>query len=255
MELDKCSNTWRTFYPSLNKENNSMTDTTLFGETPPVTETKYDTWDVEALRKKAEAADNHIRTLEEEARNYRATQTTNATLEEVLKKLDTVNQPPAVYTPPVVNNPPVVNISQSEHISKQDVLNILEQKQKELQAKANVDSVKQELQKVWGDDFSLKLKEKSKQLSVPQDFLASMAESHPSAFLKLVTEGNANTNPNVHVPPASTIRTKEGIQPFAGEKMKDFQKAMKENPHLRSDAEFQKRMMLTAERQGASFFE
>lgn len=229
-----------------------MTNTELFGETPP--DSKYANWDIEALRKKADAADNHIRTLEAEAVTRRGADQTQATLEELLKKLDTVNQTPANFnqTPP---NPGDVRTStQGEQLSKQDVLSILEQKQKDLEAKANVATVKRELQKHWGNDHHLKLAERSKQLNVPQDFLASMAETHPDAFLRLVLEPASTSNPNVHVPPTTTIRTKDGLKPFVGEKMKDYIQAMRDNPTLRNDANFKTRMQEAAEAQGESFF-
>lgn len=229
-----------------------MTNTELFGEVT-IEPSKYASWDVEALRKKAEAADDHIKILEVEAANRRDSEKTNATLEDVLKKLDMVNQTPAPYTLPVVNPTPVTSSPQGEQITKSDVLNILDQKQKELQAKANVERIKSELRKVWGDNFSTKLTEKSTEIGVNQDFLASMAEQYPDAFLKLVLETKSTSNPNVHVAP-STMGTPTGSLQFVGETRKDFKAAEKANPALIHDAGFQRRKHEAAARLGDAFF-
>ena len=229
-----------------------MTNTELFGETITETTTKYETWEAEALRKKAEAADNHIKTLEEENKNLRENYKNTATLEDVLKKLDMVSQPPVSYQPAVVNPTMLEPKTQSEQLTKQDILNIYEQKQKELQAKANVDQIKKELLKAWGENFSSKLSERSKEIGVNQDFLANMAENYPEAFLKLILEPKTVTNPNSHISP-STVRSPT-TPTLTGETRKEFRTAEKANPALLSDPVFQARKHAAAQRLGDAFF-
>jgi hypothetical protein len=226
-----------------------LTDTSLFGETPP--ENKYDSWDIEALKKKAEAADNHIRTLEAEAANRREITQNTATVEELIRRLDQSYQPPVTPPTPVVNPTTVQPTTISEQISKQDVINILEQKQKESQAKANVDKIRKELHKVWGDTFPTRLSEKSKALGVSETFLATMAESYPDAFIKLVVDEKPITNPNAHVAPTSTRTVNYNI---TGDTRKDFRAAEKANPSLLNDPAFQKRKHEAAARLGDAFF-
>lgn len=232
-----------------------MTDS-LFendGTTNTETTTKYDAWELEALKTKAMHADNHIKTLESEMSLLRENKNTEAALQEVLKKLDQANQPPENNLN-LGNNQTLERINSSEQLTKQDVLGILEQKQKELQAKANVDTVKTELQKVWGDSYTSKLNEKSKQLGISQDWLASVAETHPQAFLKIVLDAPPNdTSRNVHVPPGSTGSNRIGTI-TGGETQKDFRAQEKANPRLIHDVAFQTRKHAAAQRLGDAFF-
>jgi|SRR5688572_242898 len=234
-----------------------MTDNNLFENTPQPS--KYDSWDIEALKKKAEAADNHIATLEEENKNYRGEKQTDARIEEVLARLDQLKQ-----TSPFTN-PPITQVNQTEQrhvptaeVTKEDVLKLvsttLEQKQKENQVKANVERIHKELKQAWGDNYKTILSNKAREMEVNQDFLISMAETAPEAFLKLVLDKNKLTNPNVHVPPSSSAVHMPGVGNMSGETYKDFKKAMEASPHLRSDPVFNRRMHEAAERLGNAFY-
>ncbi len=234
-----------------------MTDSSLFeGTTPAEPLDKYSTWEPDALRNKAIAADNHIKTLEEENRNLREQTKQTATLQEVLEKLDRVNPSSPSYTPPAVNPTPV-QPNTSQQVTKEDITNLVtstfEQEQKKNQAKQNVATVKAELQKVWGDNFPQRLSEKSKEIGASENFLANMAENYPQAFLKLVLADTkpAPVNPNVHVPPGTTPNK---AAPMTGETYKDFRAQEKLNPKLLSDPIFQQRKHEAAQRLGDSFF-
>ncbi len=231
-----------------------MTDTLFNTDTPTSGSNKYDTWDAEQLKRKAEAADNHIRTLEAENANLRETTKQNATIEEILDRLDNKPVTPPNFSPnPVVTNPP--DKPSSSAITKDDVMSLIEQQRKNDQAKANVDLISKELQKVWGEDFPSKVTQKAKNLGVNKDFLASMAENYPQAFLKLVLEDvQKPTNPNSHVPPTSTTFQPKTPEGFVGETWKDFSKAMKQNPSLRTDPTFSRRMHDQAAKLGDSFY-
>lgn len=234
-----------------------MTDSNLFDDNSN-TPGKYDSWDLEALRKKAYEADNHIDLVESEAKSLRELAQTNTTMDEIIARLDLMNmQPPMNHQPTTpANNAADRNVQ--DVVTKTDVATLvaqtLETLHKENSAKENVSKVKTELSKVWGTDVSKKLKEKAVELGVSERFLASMAEGYPTALLKLVLEDKpAPTNPNTHTPPSTTYRSlPSSDQPLST--WKQFSKAMKDNKHLRHDATFQRQLHETAEKQGPSFW-
>jgi hypothetical protein len=234
-----------------------MTDNNLFENTNTPT-SKYDSWDIEALKKKAESADAHIATLEEENRTFRDRGQTEARIEEVLARLDQLKQQP-LPNPPInpVNNTDQRHVPAAE-VTKEDVLKLvsttLEQKQKENQVKANVERIHKELKQAWGDNYKSILSTKAQEMSINQDFLISMAETHPDAFLKLVLDKSKLANPNAHVPPSSNAVHVPNVGTMTGETYKDFKKAMEANPNLRTDPTFNRRMHEAAERLGQSFY-
>lgn len=228
-----------------------MTDA-LFNDAPVTI--KYDTWEPDALKTKAINADSHIATLEAENAELRKYKETDAKLQEVLARLDQVNQ--------LQNTPPNSSINQtserpssSEQITKADIEKLvsmsIEQEQKKNSVKSNVDKVESELIKAWGVDYKKSLNSRATELGVAKDFLGSMAENYPDAFLKLVLEDKRPTNPNAHVPPSSATT----VQQYSGtENWNYFKTQMKTNPALRSDSAFQNRMAAAAQRLGDSFY-
>lgn len=235
-----------------------MTDSELFtNESEDNTlASKYAEWDKEALLKKAIAADNHIKTLEEEARNYKEDSKTEQTLQEVLKRLDNTYNASTNYTP-TEEYQPSEQPSSGDQVSKEDILNLvntsIEKKQKESLAKANVEKIRNELKRNWGDTYPQKLSDRAKELGVNQTFLESMAENYPDAFLNLVLPKSDSSNPNVHVPPSNT-RSTSSFSNTEGETYKSFKKMEQENPRLRHDPAFQRRKLNAAERLGDAFY-
>lgn len=247
-----------------------MTDSELFSQTienqesdtvlGQPSESKYANWTVEALVKKAEAADNHITTLESEAKLYRKSEQDENALREVLSKLDHLNKPSGMESPSFgVNNPPLSQPNPGDTVTKDDVLNMvktsLEQTQKQTLAKNNVEKVRTELKKAWGDNYQNILTQKVRDLGVDQSYLESTAEQYPDAFLRLVLGQNdkSTSNPNIHVPPTSS--TSAPAHNVSGsETYKDFKAQYKANPALLADPAFNKRMHEAAQRLGDAFY-
>lgn len=211
---------------------------------------KYDSWEKDALIKKALAADDHINKLESEHAQLRST---DDTLQEVLKRLE---QPQNSVQNNELNQTHERSNS-SESLSKDDiediVSQIVERKQKTSQAKANVDMIKTKLQEVWGDDYRTKVSSRSQELGIDQSYLESMAESQPQAFLSLILPQSAiNPNPNTHLPPSSTKQIED--KSFKGETYKEFREQEKANPSLLYDPKFQKRKLQAAQTLGDAFY-
>lgn len=231
-----------------------MTDTSLFETTP--TTSKYDNWDVDALKNKAISADNHINTLQSELAELRNSKTSDAKMEELLNRLTEISTPPQNTASNVVNHTtervpgaPVVTTEDIETL----VSKSLEKKQKEDLSKQNVAKLHRELKAAWGDNYRSIMTNKAQELGINQNFLASLAETHPDALLKLVLDKPKSSDLNTHVAPPSVLNTRAG-QVQLGTTYKEFSKAMKDNPSLRSDPNFIARMHEAAERHGEAFY-
>lgn len=235
-----------------------MTNSELFSQTNENEQTAnpkdYSNWSIEDLVNKAEAADAHINKLELENKDFR---TNDETLREVLKRLDQVNQP-SQNIDPSMNVNPHPEQSNSGGVDQTEIEKMVslsfDRKQKESTAKANVLKVETELKRVWGDNYSKHLHERTKELGVKQEYLESMAENYPDLFIKTVLGETSKSNPNVHVPPTSTTSpTQTDVGNLV--KYREFAKLEKDNPQLRLDTAFQQRKLQAAAKYGDSFYQ
>ena len=237
-----------------------MTDSELFNSDSNLTEkesnensitTKYDSWDKEALIKKALNADQHIATVEAENANYKNSQKTDETLKEVLKALETR---PQEFVPSEVNQASQQS-NPSENLSKKDVetmvSTLVEEKERKLQAKTNVNYIKSKLKEIWGEDYKSKVSSRVTELGIPQQYLEGLAESHPDAFLKIVLPSSPSS-PSSFSPPSSTVSVKDNV--FKGETYKEFRAQEKANPNLLYDGKFQRRKFEMAKKLGDDFY-
>lgn len=221
-------------------------------------ENKYENWEKEALVKKALAADEHIKTLEGEHKLYREAHNTEETLQKVLQKLDHMNfnEDNQNYLQNTPANNSGENVSSNPSVTREEVTKLIEtsinENQRTSQAKANVKKIREELKKTWGDSYSDKLKSRAKELGVEQQYLESMAEQYPDAFLKIVLPTSSTPSPNTHVPPTSSVSSTVAGNELS--KYSEYSKLMKENPRLRSDPNFRNRMEAAALKYGDAFF-
>ena len=102
-----------------------MTDTNLFDDDNSSTPSKYASWTLEDLVKKAEAADIHINTIEHENRLYKEANETTNKLDELLEKLDPANNSSLNYQNPPVNNSGNHSGNTSEVVTKELVLDMV----------------------------------------------------------------------------------------------------------------------------------
>lgn len=157
----------------------------------------------ELARSKAEA-DAHIARLESEMRELRTDLVKRATMEELVEKLKAskVNSPPHKGDESNDEDDDT-QTKPKESFSREELLKILDEKEKERKKRDNVEHVANELRKIYGDDFGSKVNEAMNMLGVNKDFLGSMAETQPQAFVKLITntvrKQNAPSDPNSSV--------------------------------------------------------
>lgn len=163
--------------------------------------------DVEALARSKFDTDMHAYRLEQENKKLREENATQKSLEDLIDQLRETNTPSNPVTTPEEQ---VSREAGAQQIKQEDIQSLvnktLEQKQLETERARNVQSVEAELKKLWGPDFRPKLKAKVRELGVPEDFMASMAESHPQAFLKLINDGHSGSiDTNLTAPPVNRM--------------------------------------------------
>ena len=168
--------------------------------------------DVEGLAKGKIEADSFIERLKQEQATLRKELDTRLSYEEFLDEIKSSrtasNQPP---TSDEVNEP---NIEHVVGIKQEDVMRLvketLNQERTQAQKDSNRVSVARALQENWGSSFSTKLEQKAQELNLSREFMTSMAETNPQAFLKLV-DANTPSPPAPDVsPPRNTMRSQGG---------------------------------------------
>jgi len=165
------------------------------------------TLDVEALAKSWGHANAHIGNLEGEQAGLRKDLEQRLTMEKFLEKIASKPTPPSnpdnqVDEEPEHPSQPSFDFEQVKTLVKDEITAT----QKQARAQANVDFVAEKLTEVWGKSYSQQLTARAKELGVTKEFLGSMAESHPQAFLELVIPKGTTVAPQVFVPPQSTTR-------------------------------------------------
>ena len=143
-----------------------------------------------ALARAKKEADNFITQLTREnaeMRKENETLTTEVrsrqTVEEILKS----NLKP--QTQQTQNNQNTVepeNQEQVQTLTPQDIEEMLNRREQAKSAQSNADLVRERLEKEWGPNYEVHLREQAKALGVGTKFLDDLATSQPQAFFKLV---------------------------------------------------------------------
>lgn len=208
--------------------------------------------DVEALAKGKFESDIFIDTLKTEGRSKDAEiqrlqdeLKTRVTMQEFIDKVNERGLPDDQPHDP----------SRTQKVQEVDIDKLLDNKLQQLskkaQAEQNISSVQAELDKVWGANAKAKLRERAKELNISQEFLQSVAETSPKAFLELIKPVSNTTNDNYV--PASTVSV--STPPVGQRNQAWYEKEMKKDKKLRLDPTFQKQMYRDAMKMGASFFD
>lgn len=139
---------------------------------------------------------------------------TRVSLQDFMDKWETARSAPANSSTPTgvgENNAHSQSSPNTNTLTQADIARLVEEqltsKQREQIAKANVAQVTSALVEKWGSGYVDKLRTRAKAIGVDDNFLASVAEKSPKAFLELVL-GNAPASPaspiGQYTPPRST---------------------------------------------------
>lgn len=125
--------------------------------------------------------DRFITQLQSETAGLRQEVQKQTTMEELLTQVRSSLNPPA----PPPSQPQAPSQDQTPNVES-IVSSLLEQKEKERKIQNNKQLVEQKLLEKFGADAQLHLNKKAKELSVPLEYLAKVANEAPSAFFQLI---------------------------------------------------------------------
>lgn len=209
--------------------------------------------DLVALAKAKFKADQHIAQVEREQAGLRDELKNRTSFEEMLEQIKSAQSSQVAPTNHV--EPPTQGDA-SPKLTEEDYRRLAQETYKQETQKAeqqrNVDTVKQELTKAWGPDFSKKLNEVIQDLELTQDEAANVAATRPKAFLKLVLGSTPQTQN--YAPPASSVRlTNSG--PDVGVKNNEyFEKIRKTDPVTYWSPKVQNELHTNARKMGLEAF-
>lgn len=137
---------------------------------------------------KLQAENNELRTLLKttEEKVIRA-----ATVEDILKRVEGVSKPTS--TPAASGT----DGNQPVSLTREDVVNLLAQREQEAKAKANYAMANRTLVEAYGDKAKEVVATKAAELGISPAMLKAMAETSPKAFLTVLGVGSAPSAPSV----------------------------------------------------------
>jgi hypothetical protein len=216
----------------------------------------------EELAKGKVESDRFIQQLQEETAGLRDELNKRLTIEDFMEKINSQkSQEPApapVATPTLDAEKPVDTAQQTPGMSQEDIRklieNQIEQERSQSQAQQNVEFVRNELTKAWGNEYPLRLRDKAKELGVSEDYLQGLAAEQPKVFLATVNPAVPTQNPNSGLPPRTA--TESSLSAMGGTTKNNayFQKLRKENPKEYWKPSVQNEIHRLAAEMGDSFF-
>ena len=214
--------------------------------------------DLPALAKKAVNADNHIKVLEtrlDELRRDYLKQTEDsqmrATLEDLVKKLETTPQQPASNTQPPVKEVREPAMDMNELDKRLDAR--LQQYEAEKKALENANLVRTKLKERFGDNYSPAVKQQIDELGWTAEDFDANARKSPTAVLRALGVDQQRQD-NFQTPPRGAPSFGSG-KPEVKRTWTYYQGLKKENPKLYHDPKITNEMTEMAIRYGDDFYD
>jgi|SRR5665213_4386 len=159
--------------------------------------------------------DVHINRVQTDAQALRDDLNKRMTTEELLQKLKESNQSPNL---PNAGNlaagdqgdAPLLKPEQIDALIKRSVSEAVTSLSTEAEAKRNVDTVREALTGLWGNEYPAVLQAKAKELGVSEDWITQAARTTPKVLLTLVTQGETGkqkVQDNLFVPSPTGINS------------------------------------------------
>ena len=209
----------------------------------------------EDLAKGKLESDAFIKQLQAELAKLREDFNGRIKLEEFMDRLEktSTTQAPSNQGTTPNEQVPAGNIPKS--ITKEDIESLLAAREREATEKANVRHVAEVLKSTFGDNFQSVVNTRAKELDLDTAYLADLAKTRPSAFLKIMNTGKApEPGPSGNVIPKSSVSaTSFNSQTAAFKKFSDFEKIRRENPKLYHSKDVQAQMYALTKEHGDAF--
>jgi hypothetical protein len=219
--------------------------------------------DAEALAKGKLEADRHIaqthgenKALRDRVKELEGQLSEKKTMEEFLEEFR--RDPKDIDESGTTPSTP--NLTTPRPNTEQDIDKLidekLEEKRRREAAQNNVSVVANELSKVWGPSYQEKLASVAKELGLSHEFLGGIAEKSPKAFLELVgVNKKAPVNdPNVDVPPRTTLNQGLNLQGTSARNQAFYDKLKKSDPKTYYSEKITAQRHRDAQRMGEAYF-
>lgn len=176
--------------------------------------------DPEALAKGALYKDEHISKVETENATLRSELQKRMTTEELLQKIREESSA-ASRSSLESTNPLSQPNAPSDTINREEILNLvhqtIEQDRKLTVAQQNVNRVRQELETAFGSEYQEKLRLRTKELGLTEEFVKAMAAETPAALINIIVGSPPRENPNAFAAPRSSQPRMESTNPMRQE--------------------------------------
>lgn len=215
--------------------------------------------DNEALAKGKWESDNYAARLEAELAEARSEIQTRITLEDAIREIKATGQAQAPSNSQAHQpSEPAPQANAPKQLSQDELDALLEAKLNKRQeqdlATRNLEQVRSELARVWGNSSKANLEQKVIELGVSREFLDAMAARSPKAFMKLVgIEGAASAQAPDFTPPRPSINSPLG-NPSGTKNWAYFQKMLRDDPKQYHDKKTQLEIYKLAREQGEKFY-
>ncbi len=213
--------------------------------------------DVKGLARGKVEADRHIENLEKELSELREDLTKRVQVGELLEELKTLRNASEPNQP--VEEPSSdedTTRSERNDITSEDIEALVSKKLRETETQktqeSNYQTVRNELQKEWGSDFTAKLQQASSDLGMSPAEVDNLARTNPKLFLKAVGIGRESK-----VQAESLFTTSPQSAPQATRSEKNYayyQKMRREDPEKYHSKNTQAEMHRVAVQMGESFY-
>lgn len=220
--------------------------------------------DDEALARGKWEADNYIKRLEAEKEEMRRDLEARMSVEDFIKEMkkEKISNPLSNQAPQMPEgerrNEQPQQLTNS--MSDEEIQKIIDKKMSERDEnkarKENVNFVRNELMKQWGQTFPERLKAEAERLGVTEDFFRNTAETAPQAFLKLlgVSVSGPSKASTYQAPPKSELHVVVGnTEESVERKWQDYEKLRKTDPRRYWSRQVQSEIHRLAAQRGSSF--
>lgn len=215
---------------------------------------KGEQWkDPEVIAKGYAASQEHIAKLELDLKAAEAEKSKTDYMKEVLDTIQK-NSSPAVGEKPNGTNdsappptPEVIGVDQIKELVKEAVT-VQEQNRTSSQNLMDADA---KLKEKFGTEVGTVVNQRAQELGLTKEYLQSMAEQSPTAFLALIGEPQGKeTNSST----SSTVNTSATVTTSGKKNFAHYNKLRKENPRQYRQPSIQNEMLEERLKQGADFY-
>lgn len=172
-------------------------------------------------------SDIFIKRLQRENADMRAKVDTEFSMKQFLDNLDSKLKTKPAEDTNQRTTPDEPNAEPPKGISQEDILKLLDSREKAKQEQANLEKAIELSKKAFGANYALVLEQKAQDLGLPKSYIEDIAKTNVTAFAKIV--GAEPKNENIQLFPSSSVTTQNAPPVNTGKKYSDFEKLRKDN--------------------------